>query len=42
LWLLISDAEVAAAVMEEGDLLPVLSALVKIVGKAVAAMMAML
>jgi hypothetical protein len=42
LWLLISDAETAAAVMEQGDLLPVLSALVKIIGKAFAAMMAML
>jgi hypothetical protein len=42
LWLLISDAETAAAVMEEGDLLPVLSALVKIIGKAFAAMMSML
>jgi hypothetical protein len=42
LWLLISDAETAAAVMEEGDLLPVFGALVKIIGKALAAMMAML
>ena len=42
LWLLISDAETAAAVMERGDLLPVLSALAKIIGKAFAAMMAML
>ena len=38
LWLLISDAETAAAVMEQGDLLPVLSALAKIIGKAFSAM----
>jgi hypothetical protein len=42
LWLLISDAETAAAVMERGDLLPVLNALAKIVGKALASMLAML
>jgi hypothetical protein len=42
LWLLISDAETAAAVMERGDLVPVVSALAKIIGKAFAAMMAML
>ena len=42
LWLLISDAETAAAVMERGDLLPVLSALAKIIGKALASVMAML
>ena len=42
LWLLISDAETAAAVMERGDLLPVFSALAKIIGKAFASMMAML
>jgi hypothetical protein len=42
LWLLISDAELAAAVMEEGDLLPVVKVLAKIVGKAVASMLAML
>ena len=42
LWLLISDAETAAAVMERGDLLPVISALARIIGKAFAAMMAML
>ena len=42
LWLLISDPETAAAVMERGDLLPVLSALAKIIGKAFASMMAML
>ena len=42
LWLLISDAVTAAAVMERGDLLPVLSALAKLVGKALAAMIAIL
>ena len=35
LWLLISDPVTAAAVMERGDLLPVLAALAKIVGKAI-------
>jgi hypothetical protein len=34
LWLLISDPVTAAAVMERGDLLPVLAALMKIIGKA--------
>jgi hypothetical protein len=34
LWLLISDPVTAAAVMAEGDLWPVLEALVKVVGKA--------
>lgn len=42
LWLLISDPVTAAAVMERGDLLPVLSALAKIIGKAFGAMLAML
>ena len=42
LWLLISDPVTAAAVMERGDLLPVLGALVKLVGKALAAMIAIL
>ena len=42
LWLLISDPVTAAAVMERGDLLPVLGALAKIVGKAIAAMLALL
>jgi hypothetical protein len=42
LWLLISDPVTAAAVMERGDLLPVLGALVKLVGKALAAMIALL
>jgi hypothetical protein len=34
LWLLMSDPVIAAAVMERGDLLPVLAALLKILGKA--------
>ena len=34
LWLLMSDPVTAAAVMERGDLLPVLAALAKIIGKA--------
>ena len=42
LWLLISDPVTAAAVMERGDLLPVLGALAKIVGKAFAALLAAL
>jgi hypothetical protein len=42
LWLLMTDAVTAAAVMERGDLLPVLSALAKVVGKAIAAMLALL
>lgn len=42
LWLLMSDAVTAAAVMERGDLLPVLAALAKIIGKALMAMMSAL
>ena len=42
LWLMISDPVTAAAVMERGDLLPVLGALAKVVGKAIAAMLALL
>lgn len=42
LWLLMTDPVTAAAVMERGDLLPVLGALAKMVGKAVAAMIAIL
>jgi hypothetical protein len=42
LWLLISDPVTAAAVMERGDLLPVLSALVKVLGKALMAVMSAL
>ena len=37
LWLLISDPVTAAAVMDRGDLLPVLAALAKILGKAIIA-----
>ena len=42
LWLMISDPVTAAAVMERGDLLPVLGALAKLVGKAFAAVLAIL
>ena len=42
LWLLMTDPVTAAAVMERGDLLPVLGALAKVVGKAIAAMLALL
>jgi hypothetical protein len=42
LWLLISDPVTAAAVMERGDLLPVLAALVKILGKALMSVMSAL
>ena len=42
LWLLISDPVTAAAVMERGDLLPVLSALAKILGKAFVSLLAVL
>lgn len=42
LWLLISDPVTAAAVMERGDLLPVLEALVKILGKVLTSVMATL
>jgi hypothetical protein len=39
LWLLISDPVTAAAVMERGDLLPVLAALAKIIGQALMSVM---
>lgn len=39
LWLLVSDPVTAAAVMERGDLLPVLEALIKMVGRAITAIM---
>lgn len=39
LWLLVSDPVTAAAVMERGDLLPVLEALIKMVGRAITAVM---
>ncbi len=42
LWLLMSDPVTAAAVMERGDLLPVLAALVKILGTALMSVMAAL
>ena len=42
LWLLISDPVTAAAVMERGDLLPVVLALAKVVGKAFVAVLALL
>jgi hypothetical protein len=42
LWLLISDPLTAAAVMERGDLLPVVVALAKVIGKAFAAVLALL
>jgi hypothetical protein len=42
LWLLISDPVTAAAVMERGDLLPVLGALAKVIGKAFVSLLAIL
>ena len=42
LWLLISDPVTAAAVMERGDLLPVLAALAKLLGKALVSVMSAL
>jgi hypothetical protein len=39
LWLLVSDPVTAANVMERGDLLPVLKEIIKIVGKAITAVM---
>jgi hypothetical protein len=42
LWLLMSDPVTAAAVMERGDLLPVLVSLAKIIGKAMMAMISAL
>ena len=42
LWLMMSDAELAAEVMERGDLLPVVTALAKVIGKALVAVMAAL
>ena len=42
LWLLLSDPVTAAAVVERGDLMPVLGAIAKMVGKAITAMLAML
>lgn len=42
LWLMISDPVTAAGVMERGDLLPVLTALVKLIGKALMSVMSAL
>ena len=42
LWLLISDPVTAAAVMERGDLLPVLVALAKLLGQALLSVMSAL
>jgi hypothetical protein len=42
LWLLISDPVTAAAVMERGDLLPVVVALFKLIGKALMSVMSAL
>ena len=42
LWVMISDPVTAAAVMERGDLMPVLSALARIIGKAFASLLAIL
>lgn len=39
LWLLVSDPVTAAAVMERGDLLPVIEALLKMIGRAITAVM---
>ena len=42
LWLLISDPVTAAAVIERGDLLPLLGALAKIIGNAFVSLLAIL
>ncbi|HYB97189.1 MAG TPA: hypothetical protein VEC39_19610 [Vicinamibacterales bacterium] len=42
LWLLMSDPVTAAAVMERGDLVPVLVALAKVIGKTLMAVMSTL
>jgi len=39
LWLLVSDPVTAAAVMERGDLLPVIEAIIKMLGRAITAVM---
>lgn len=39
LWLMVSDPVTAAAVMERGDLLPVIEAIIKMVGRAITAVM---
>ena len=42
LWLMITDPVTAAGVMERGDLLPVVSGLVKLLGKALMSVLAAL
>ena len=42
LWLMITDPVTAAAVMERGDLLPVLVAIMKVIGKSMMAVMSAL
>jgi hypothetical protein len=42
LWLMMTDPVTAAGVMERGDLLPVAAALVKLLGKALMAIMSAL
>jgi hypothetical protein len=42
LWLMISDPVTAAAVMERGDLLPVIAAIIKMIGSAITAVMSVL
>ena len=42
LWLLLTDPVTAAAVMERGDLLPVVSAMLKLLGKALMSVMSAL
>lgn len=42
LWLLISDPVTAAAVRERGDILPVIEAILRMVGKAISAVMNLL
>jgi hypothetical protein len=39
LWLMISDPVTAAAVMERGDLLPVIEAIIKMIGTAIKTVM---
>ena len=42
LWLMMTDPVTAAAIMERGDLLTVLAAIVKVIGKAMIAMLSAL
>lgn len=42
LWLMMTDPVTAAAIMERGDLLPVLAAIVQMMGKAVVALLSAL